>query len=78
VKSSHPITFTDDVKLRFSSLLARIHKLAIGYEDSKKLVTNKMTKYFPDLERITILIVKHQILMAAGYHVEAIYLKKIV
>ena len=40
----HPVTFTDDAKLRFASLPAGTHRLAVAYEGAKKLIANRIPR----------------------------------
>ena len=39
---AHPIVFSNDARLRFSSLPGGTHRLAVAYEGAKKLIANRI------------------------------------
>ena len=72
----HPIEFSDDTRLRFSSFPAGTHRLAVAYEGAKKLIANRISKLCPDAGNLANLVSFKTIVESnrAQHHVGALYL----
>ena len=73
---SHPIIFSDDARLRFSSFPAGTHRLAVAYEGAKKLIANRFSRLCPDASNLGNLVSFKTLVDAsrAQYHVGPLYL----
>ena len=73
---AHPIVFSDDARLRFSSFPAGTHRLAVAYEGVKKLIANRISRLYPDAGNLGNLVCFKALVDAARaqYHVGALYL----
>ena len=70
------VKLSNDCILRFKSMPAGTHWLAVAYEAAKRLLGSKLAVYVPQVCEFTSLVPKHQEILAdpAKYHIGAYYL----
>ena len=73
---AHPIVFSDDARLRFSSFPAGTHRLAVAFEGAKKLIANRISRFCPDAGDLSNLVAFKALVDAARaqHHVGALSL----